>query len=508
MTFIVGILNLQGGSYEINYLLSFYQNIETKYINNKKELLEIDALIIPGGESTTIGKCIEYANMKDDLINFSKNKPIFGICAGLILLSKKINNYDKSEIGSLDLLDIEIEKNYYGSQKNSFLGEFIIENEYINYGLSNKCYFIRAPIIKKIGKDINVLAKDKHNNKLAVKKNNCLVTCFHPEISSKGNTWFSYFLKEICNIEININIFPENIFYSNIINDDNVKKAFPIFQKRGVIMDVINDKQAVIAQEAGAVSVMALEKIPADIKKDGGIARSTDPKLIKEIINSVTIPVMAKARIGHFAEAQILEALEVDCIDESEVLTCADELYHINKNKFSVPFVCGAKDLGEALRRISEGASMIRLKGNAGTGNVMHAVKHARAVFSEIRNLQSLLDEEIYLYAKKHQVCIELVKQVRKIGRLPVVTFAAGGIATPADVSLMMQLGCDGVFVGSGIFKGENPLKRAKAMVQACSNYDNFNLLANVSENLGKPMVGILEKNESYTYIQNVDENI
>jgi pyridoxal 5'-phosphate synthase pdxS subunit len=263
-------------------------------------------------------------------------------------------------------------------------------------------------------------------------------------------------------------------------------------------MDVVNAWQARVAEAAGAVSVMALERIPADIKQDGGVARSSDPLLIREIMDTTTIPVMAKARIGHFAEAQMLEALGVDCIDESEVLTAADEKHHIDKRQFAVPFVCGAKNLGEALRRIAEGATMIRLKGNAGTGNVVQAVRHARSVFSEIRQLKSLADDEVFVFAKEHQVPFQLVEQVRAAGRLPVVTFAAGGLATPADVSLLMQLGCDGVFVGSGIFKGENPAARARAMVETCSHYLDARLMARKSEGLGKGMVGLLDDGETY----------
>merc|ERR1719152_597879 len=263
-------------------------------------------------------------------------------------------------------------------------------------------------------------------------------------------------------------------------------------------MDVVNPEQARVAEEAGAVSVMALERIPADIKKDGGIARASDPRMIREIMGCTSIPVMAKARIGHFAEAQMLEALGVDCIDESEVLTVADERHHIDKHAFGVPFVCGAKNLGEALRRIAEGASMIRLKGNAGTGNVLQAVRHARSVFGEIRELVSLRDDEVFVFAKNHQVPVHLVEQTKKIGRLPVVTFAAGGLATPADVSLLMQLGCDGVFVGSGIFKGENPKERARAMVETCSHYLDARLMARMSEGLGKGMVGVLDDGETY----------
>merc|ERR1719327_1504553 len=230
-------------------------------------------------------------------------------------------------------------------------------------------------------------------------------------------------------------------------------------------MDVVNGEQARIAEAAGAVSVMALERIPADIKRDGGVARMSDPKMIKEVMAATSLPVMAKSRIGHFYESKILEALEVDCIDESEVLTAADETNHIDKRPFNIPFVCGAQDLGEALRRISEGAAMIRLKGNAGTGNVIQAVRHARAVFSEIRALSTMRDDELFAYAKELRVPVDLVQQVKAAGRLPVVTFAAGGLATPADVGLLMELGVDGVFVGSGIFKGENPAQRARAMV-------------------------------------------
>lgn len=261
--------------------------------------------------------------------------------------------------------------------------------------------------------------------------------------------------------------------------------------KGGVIMDVVTPDQAKIAEEAGAVAVMALERVPADIRKDGGVARMSDPEMIQGIIEAVTIPVMAKARIGHFVEAQILEALGVDYIDESEVLTPADEENHINKLNFKVPFVCGAKNLGEALRRITEGAAMIRTKGEAGTGNVVEAVRHARTMFGEIRRLQSMNADELFVAAKTLQAPYELVKQVAELGRLPVVNFAAGGIATPADAALMMQLGVDGVFVGSGIFKSGNPAKRAKAIVEATTHFRDAKILADVSRNLGEPMVGI-----------------
>jgi len=263
--------------------------------------------------------------------------------------------------------------------------------------------------------------------------------------------------------------------------------------KGGVIMDVTNAEQAKIAQEAGACAVMALERIPADIRAVGGVSRMSDPKLIKEIQAAVTIPVMAKIRIGHFVEAQILEALEIDYIDESEVLSPADDIYHVNKNDFKVPFVCGAKNLGEALRRIGEGASMIRTKGEPGTGDVIQAVKHMRLIQAEMRNLQSLREDELFNRAKELQVDYDLVKYVHDNGKLPVVNFAAGGVATPADAALMMQLGAEGVFVGSGIFKSGNPAVRAAAIVKAVTNYNDPKVLAEVSENLGEAMVGINE---------------
>lgn len=261
--------------------------------------------------------------------------------------------------------------------------------------------------------------------------------------------------------------------------------------KGGVIMDVVNSEQAKIAQEAGAVAVIALERVPADIRKQGGVARMFDPKMIKEIIESVSIPVMAKVRIGHFVEAQILEAIGVDYIDESEVLTPADNLFHINKKGFKVPFVCGARNLGEALRRIGEGACMIRTKGEAGTGNVVEAVTHMRTVQSEIRKLQLMPKEELMTAAKEMGAPYNLVEYVAENGKLPVTNFAAGGIATPADAALMMQLESNGVFVGSGIFKSSNPEKRAKAIVKAVANYKDPKVLAQVSENLGEAMYGL-----------------
>ncbi len=261
--------------------------------------------------------------------------------------------------------------------------------------------------------------------------------------------------------------------------------------KGGVIMDVVTPEHAIIAEEAGATAVMALERVPADIRANGGVARMSDPKMIKEIMNAVTIPVMAKARIGHFVEAQILEALGADFIDESEVLTPADEQFHINKHAFKVPFVCGCRDLGEALRRIGEGAAMIRTKGEAGTGNVVEAVRHMRAVMSGIRKLQSMSEEELMSAAKELQAPYDLVVEVHKTGKLPVPNFSAGGIATPADAALMRQLGAEALFVGSGIFKSEDPKDRAKAIVTACTYYDRPEVLAEVSTGLGQPMMSI-----------------
>lgn len=272
---------------------------------------------------------------------------------------------------------------------------------------------------------------------------------------------------------------------------DRVKKGLPAMLKGGVIMDVMNPEQAKIAEEAGACAIMALERIPADIRTDGGVARMSDPKMIKDIVNAVSIPVMAKSRIGHFVESQILQQLGVDCIDESEVLTVADEGNHINKNKFKVPFVCGCRNLGEALRRIAEGASMIRTKGEAGTGNIVEAVRHIRTLHKELRMIQTMDDDEIFTYAKEIGAPIELVQKTKRDGKLPTVNFAAGGIATPADAALCMQLGVDGVFVGSGIFKSADPAKRARAIVKAVTHYNNPQVLAEVSEDLGEAMTGI-----------------
>ncbi len=270
-----------------------------------------------------------------------------------------------------------------------------------------------------------------------------------------------------------------------------VKKGLAQMLKGGVIMDVVTAEHARIAEEAGAVAVMALERVPADIRADGGVARMSDPQLIEEIMQAVTVPVMAKCRIGHFVEAQILQALGVDYIDESEVLTPADESHHINKHDFKIPFVCGCRNLGEALRRIGEGAAMIRTKGEAGTGDVVEAVRHARAVFGAIRQLENTPEEELMAYAKEIGAPYDLVLETRALGRMPVVNFAAGGIATPADAALMMQLGVDGIFVGSGVFKSGDPARRAKAIVEAVTHYQDPSILAEISKGLGEAMVGI-----------------
>ena len=270
-----------------------------------------------------------------------------------------------------------------------------------------------------------------------------------------------------------------------------IKRSFPEMLKGGVICDVVNAEQARIAEDAGASAVMALERVPADIRAQGGVARMSDPELIIQIKEAVTIPVMAKCRIGHFVEAEILQAIGVDCIDESEVLTPADEHFHVNKHLFTVPFVCGARDLGEALRRIGEGAAMIRTKGEAGSGNIVEAVRHIRAVMDGIRRLQVLPEEELMTEAKNLGAPYELVREVAQKGKLPVVNFSAGGCATPADAALMMRLGAEGVFVGSGIFKSGDPLKRARAIVRATTHFEDPAIIAEVSRNLGEPMVGI-----------------
>ena len=278
---------------------------------------------------------------------------------------------------------------------------------------------------------------------------------------------------------------------TKIIGSEKAKRGMAQMQKGGVIMDVVNAEQARIAEAAGAVAVMALERVPSDIRAAGGVARMADPTIVEEVMNAVSIPVMAKARIGHITEARILEAMGVDYIDESEVLTPADEEFHLLKSDYTVPFVCGCRDLGEALRRIGEGASMLRTKGEPGTGNIVEAVRHMRKVNGQIRQLITKSDDELMTFAKEIGAPYELVKEIKLLGKLPVVNFAAGGVATPADAALMMSLGADGVFVGSGIFKAENPEKFARAIVRATTNYEDYALLAELSKGLGEPMKGI-----------------
>jgi len=503
----VGVLAIQGGFAEHMAALSRYEGVEGYEVRTPAELAQVDAVILPGGESTSIGHGLVDAGLLEPMQEFVKAKPAWGICAGLILLAQDLD--DGAAQPLLGGLDITVKRNAFGRQSKSAFRPLEVAGAAADAG--DQAYFIRAPAVTKVGDDVEVLARVAADETVpdgavvAVRQGKLMATCFHPEISS-DDSWLSLFLNDVCGAEASVTssvpsfnvaapwITPpaDSVGYGSTA----VKRAFAVFQKGGVIMDVVDGEQARIAEDAGAVAVMALERIPADIKADGGVARSSDPAMIRDVMNSCSIPVMAKSRIGHFYESKILEALDVDCIDESEVLTAADETHHIDKRAFNIPFVCGAQDLSEALRRIAEGAAMIRLKGNAGTGNVIQAVRHARAVFSEIRKVQSMRDDELFAYAKELRVPVELVEQVKAAGRLPVVTFAAGGLATPADVAMLMELGCDGVFVGSGIFKGENPARRARAMVQACTHYKTPSTVARVSTGLGKAMVGLLEHEE------------
>jgi len=502
----VGVLAIQGGFAEHMQALSRYEGVEGVEVRTPAELAEVDALILPGGESTAIGHGLVDAALLEPVQEFCKEKPTWGICAGLILLAQDLD--DGAAQPLVGGLDITVKRNAFGRQSRSAFRKMEVAGAAASAG--DSAYFIRAPAVTKVGEGVEVLASVAADENVpdgavvAVKQGKLMATCFHPEISS-DDSWMNLFLNDVCGAEATA---VESVPSPDVaapwtqppvdleFGSTAAKRAFAVFQKGGVIMDVVDGEQARIAEDAGAVAVMALERIPADIKADGGVARSSDPAMIVDVMNSCSIPVMAKSRIGHFYESKILEALDVDCIDESEVLTAADEEHHIDKRAFNIPFVCGAQDLGEALRRIAEGAAMIRLKGNAGTGNVIQAVRHARAVFSEIRKLTTMRDDELFAYAKELRVPVDLVQQVKAAGRLPVVTFAAGGLATPADVALLMELGCDGVFVGSGIFKGENPARRARAMVQACTHYKSPATVARVSTGLGKAMVGLLEHEE------------
>jgi len=502
-SFTVGVLSIQGGISQITASL-LRQGVNVEQVITASALHRVDALVIPGGESTTLHETLE-PDLRVAVTQFSQEKPVWGICAGLIALA---DDLDGSPI--FGGIDVTVKRNGYGRQSST---------AFRMLSTGRGAYFVRAPKIVRVGDSVEVLARlvetevlvayerhetcdhaSRQDDVVAVRSGHLMATAFHPEISG-DDTWTAYFLSDVCGHSVTAMHSPPDAstqapWYSpewNVPGSTGAKRAFAVYQQGGVIMDVTNPEQARLAERAGAVAVMALERIPADIRADGGVARSSDPGMIQEILDAVTIPVMAKARIGHFYEAKLLEALDVDCIDESEVLTAADEAHHIDKNAISVPFVCGAQDLGDALRRISEGAAMIRLKGDAGTGNVLHAVRHARAVFSEIRRLTTMRDDELYTYAKNNRVSVDLVRQTRDAGRLPVVTFAAGGIATPADVGLLMELGVDGVFVGSGIFKGENPERRARAMVLACTHFRNATAVVQLSAGLGRGMPGLLE---------------
>jgi len=530
----IGVLGIQGDFTENIIALRRLNRVNGKHtvnivdVRNRKDLSKCDGLIIPGGESITIGVVARNYKMLEPLKRFvSSKKPVWGICAGLILLSDQLTNsstltaenIQQPLLGGLSVLT---HRNYFGHQDRSALRTIYLQN--LDTTMSTKkplesmSHFIRAPAIvdildsDKVDEIAFIFDDDRKKITVGVQQRslNLLATAFHPEVTEGDLFWHQYFVRTVfeslgrdydCNELRPVAICKQLEVEPALFSTWSVKTAMPRMLQGGVIMDVVNAAQAQIAEESGACSVMALERIPADIKKDGGIARMSDPKLINEIMATVSIPVMAKSRIGHFGESKVIESLGVDCIDESEVLTAADEKYHINKHHFGIPFVCGAKDLGEALRRIAEGAAMIRLKGNAGTGNVMEAVRHARLTFGAIGRLKGMTDDEVFDFAKEIRAPVELVRLTRKLGRLPVVTFAAGGIATPADVMLMMELGCDGVFVGSGIFKSGNPRKRARAIVSACTFYKNPRIVAKVSEDLGKAMVGILRKGEQYAFI-------
>jgi len=519
-------------------MLKCFPDVEPVDVRTAEDLASVDALILPGGESTSIGAVIGKRGLVGALKEFVRTKPIWGVCAGMILLADEALNTQKNQtlIGGLR---VEVSRNHFGRQSKSSLRCMELAKS-LSGRVCQTSHFIRAPAVTSVGEGVEVLAR-VDGVAVAVQQGHILATAFHPEITNDPS-WTSYFLNSVVGAQ---NAVPLEALQQQssgqilsasmtsalsvpsysmpgemhqmmeivppaepVYGSTSVKWGFMRFLQGGVIMDVVNGEQARIAEAAGACSVMALERIPADIRAEGGIARMSDPKLIKDVMDSCTVPVMAKARIGHFAEARVLEALDVDCIDESEVLTMADEIHHINKSKFTIPFVCGAKDLGEALRRIGEGASMIRLKGDAGTGNVLHAVRHARSVFSQIRALQNMDEDEVYVFAKDNKSPLPLVELTRKLGRLPVVTFAAGGVATPADVMLLMELGCDGVFVGSGIFKGNDPAKRARAMVEACSYWRRPDIVAEVSEDLGKAMVGILDAGETYTLANHQDAKL
>lgn len=399
----IGVLALQGSFKEHLAAISrFGAEVTGAEVRVPPDLVDCAALIIPGGESTSLMVGLEDSGLLELVRNFARNKPVWGVCAGVILLADRLEPPSSTQ-PMLGGLDVTVKRNAFGRQSDSKFRTIEVD-ESAPRGLARSSYFIRAPLITQAGSSASKLASVAEGI-VAVRDGKKLATCFHPEISH-DDSWLNFFLTDICKIELKATPKSMPAFEATgpwavpTVDETEpgiaTKRAFAIFQQGGVIMDVVNAEQARIAEAAGAVSVMALERIPADIKADGGVARSSDPRMIKEVLEAITIPCMAKARIGHFYEARVLEALNVDCVDESEVLTAADEAHHIDKRGFKIPFVCGAQDLGEALRRISEGASMIRLKGNAGTGNVMNAVRHARAVFSEIRKLKTMREDEIY----------------------------------------------------------------------------------------------------------------
>jgi len=537
----IGVLALQGNFQQnigaLHRVKQLTPNLPFRILDvrDADTLSQCDGLLIPGGESTAMGVVARDFSLIEPLQAFVRSpKPVFGICAGLILLSDQLTSSSPNHTSApsqplIGGLSVTTHRNFFGPQSKSALRTIYLKKA-ASATLSqtnsvtvtpkltlSMAHFIRAPAIASINhKNVTELAfiYDDTDSKITVAVENLslslLATAFHPEIASNDLFWHQRFVSSVFrslalpytpSLASILPPFPSLKSHGALFASESVKWAMPRMLCGGVIMDVVTAEQARIAECAGACAVMALERIPADIKSDGGVARMSDPALIKNILGAVSIPVMAKARIGHFGEAKVIASLKVDCIDESEVLTAADEKYHIAKGQFEIPFVCGAKDLGEALRRIAEGAAMIRLKGNAGTGNVCEAVRHARLVFGAIRKLKGLSEDEICDYAKEIMAPIGLVREVRRLGRLPVTTFAAGGIATPADVLLMMHLGCDGVFVGSGIFKSGNPRKRARAIVHACTYWKDASVVAKVSENLGEAMVGVLRKGEEYAFI-------
>ncbi|KAL8276323.1 hypothetical protein RQP46_011289 [Phenoliferia psychrophenolica] len=523
----IGVLALQGGFTEHLHLLSLLPkslNLSLTQIRTPAQLALVSGLIIPGGESTTIALLAKQAGLTEPLREFAQDaragrngRTIWGTCAGMILLSEEVVGTKEGYEG-VGGVDVKVVRNQYGRQAESF--RHPLELSILPSATPFEAIFIRAPILHSIlppvKSDINapveVIARvplsklpacPKGSEPLGpdadvvmARQGNLVLSSFHPELGgdTRVHEWWireSTMSAAPNGTSANGNGAAAPLYHLSLGEGTfGLKSGLAQMLKGGVIMDVVNVEEALIAEAAGACAVMALERVPSDIRRDGGVARMDDPKMIKEIMAAVSIPVMAKSRIGHFVEAQILQAVGVDYIDESEVLSLADPSLHVDKHSFKVPFVCGCKDLGEALRRIHEGAAMIRTKGEAGTGNIIEAVRHARMVNEQIRKAQGMTNSELYNYAKELSAPYELLKQVSIEGRLPVVMFSAGGIATPADAALMMQLGCDGVFVGSGIFKSSNPALLAKAIVVAVTNYNDPHILADICTGLGRGMKG------------------